>query len=236
MKKYLFIFCYTILYIVASAINNNHITTQVRGVLVKNNLQLGDLLFQDLNCGSMCDGITDVTRGYHNTYISHVGMVVANKNHKVMIIEANGKGVVITPLNTFLQRSTNKNKQPLVMVGRIKYPYNKLIGSAIRYTTLQLGKPYNDAFTPNQTNSFYCSQLIYEAFKYANHDQPIFGLNIMDFTNHQTKKITHEWQEYFKSIHAKVPQGEIGTNPGMLSRESAIQIIYFYAKLRTHNN
>lgn len=50
-------------------------------------LKPGDLLFQDLECGSLCDAIFQVTHGYHETHISHVGMVISTKP-KTMVIEA----------------------------------------------------------------------------------------------------------------------------------------------------
>ena len=64
-------------------------------------LKLGDLLFQDTNCGEFCDSINSATTGYHKAMISHVAMVV--NLHPEMIIEANTHGVSISKLNQFLQ-------------------------------------------------------------------------------------------------------------------------------------
>jgi len=38
-------------------------------------LQPGDLLFQDLDCGPLCDAIEKVTTGYQGANFSHVGIV-----------------------------------------------------------------------------------------------------------------------------------------------------------------
>jgi hypothetical protein len=198
-------------------------------------LQVGDLLFQDLNCGILCDGIGEVTYGVNNSYMSHVGMIESINNGNPVVIEAIGKGVVETPIKIFLARSHDKNGKPMVVVGRVKPQFQNLIPEAITYARIQLGKPYNDSFAPNNGTSFYCSELIYKAFTYANHNQPIFRLNIMNFADPDTKQITPAWTKYFNQIHATPPQGQIGTNPGMMSRESDIMIVYQYGKLRIHH-
>ena len=56
----------------------------------------------------------------------------------------------------------------------------------------------------------------------------------MNFTDPRTKKILPSWQSYFAKLHAKIPQGMFGTNPGQMSRESSLNIIYFYGQLRIH--
>ena len=196
--------------------------------------QTGDLLFQDLNCGTLCDGIGQVTYGINKTYMSHVGMIESTGGNEPIVIEAIGKGVVETPLNTFLARSHDKSGQPMVVAGRLKPQYRYLIPGAIAYARQQLGKPYNASFAPNTGQSFYCSELIYKAFAYSNNNQAIFKLNTMNFADLNSGEITPAWKEYFNEIHATPPQGQIGTNPGMMSRESDIQIIYSYGKLRVH--
>ena len=198
-------------------------------------LKVGDLLFQDLNCGILCDGIGEVTYGVNNTYMSHVGMVESVKGKEPIIIEAIGPGVIETPLHVFLNRSHDKDNKPMVMVGRLTPSYQHLIPGAIKFAKSQLGKPYNSTFIPNKGESYYCSQLIYDAFSHANQNKSIFGLNIMDFTDPKTHQTTPEWKSYFADLKIEAPQGQIGTNPGMMSRESDVQIVYSYGKLRIHS-
>jgi hypothetical protein len=198
-------------------------------------LNVGDLLFQDLNCGVLCNGIGEVTEGVHHTYVSHVGMVESIQDHRVIVIEAIGNGVVETPLDKFLARSDDRHGGSMVMVGRLKPFYRSLIPSAVSYAKKQLGKPYNASFSPNARESFYCSQLIYSAFAYANHNEPIFRLNKMNFEDVKTQKIMPAWKIYFEEIHAAPPQGLLGTNPGMMSRDPAIIIVHYYGALRVHN-
>ncbi|MCF6807706.1 hypothetical protein L3V79_04800 [Thiotrichales bacterium 19S9-12] len=187
----------------------------------------GDLLFQDLNCGVLCNAITDVTYGYHQMQISHVAMVINNKK-PIKVIEAIGQNVHLTSLNDFLERSLDKKGKPLVIVGRLKLKYQPLIPKAIEIAKNWQGLPYNDDFTPNNHfQSFYCSQLIYDAFMLANNNEPIFKQHQMTFK--QSEKFLPAWKDYFKEIKKPIPEGELGTNPGMLSRSKNIEIIYSYS-------
>jgi hypothetical protein len=56
----------------------------------------------------------------------------------------------------------------------------------------------------------------------------------MNFTNGTSESITHLWQRYYDNLHMSAPQGMIGTNPGMMSRESFITIVHYYGDLRQH--
>ena len=195
--------------------------------------QEGDLLFQDLNCGSLRNAITGVTVGYGDTQVSHVGMVVIIEN-KPLIIEAIDKDVRLTTLQHFLNRSVDKAHNPRVMVGRLKESYRHLIPSAVEHAKIWLHRPYNQSFAFNNNfKTFYCSQLIYDAFMKANANQPIFHLNTMTFR--KAGKVLPEWESYFKRIGEPIPEGEKGTNPGMMSRSAKIKIIYYYGNLRASN-
>ena len=67
-------------------------------------LQSGDFLFQDGDCGSFCEAIEKVTFGVDGARFSHVGMVIP-KGKDLVVIEAVSAGVVETPLDTFFNRS-----------------------------------------------------------------------------------------------------------------------------------
>lgn len=195
-------------------------------------LQNGDILFQDTNCGSFCDAIDSVTIGYHNSYVSHAGIVIQS-NENYYVVEAISTGVVKTPLKKFLARSLDDKQNPRVMVGRLKTSYQYLIPSAIKFASAQLGKPYNSTFVPNSGISYYCSDLIYSAFMQSESSPSIFHKHPMSFSDAKTHKILPIWENYYKDLHAKIPQGLPGTNPGQISRESSLDIVYYYGKLRT---
>src|SRR5688572_28770806 len=106
-------------------------------------LQNGDLLFQDLDCGGLCDAIESVTTGYKNSTFSHVGIVKISADGTVMVLEAIGKDVHYTPLNTFLITQLDSDKKPKVAVGRFKQEYQHLISKAFTASEKYLGKPYD---------------------------------------------------------------------------------------------
>lgn len=199
-------------------------------------LQQGDLLFQDLNCGVFCDSIDSVTYGYKNTYMSHVAMVINVESAEPQLIQAVSSGVAITPLAPFLAASRDNSGNPRVIVGRLQQPYQKLIPSAISYTIQQVGKPYNASFIPALGNSFYCSELIAEAFKYANNGTALFHTHPMNFMDKNHQWFLPLWENYYHQLQITPPQGVAGTNPGAMSQESILDIVYYYGQLRQHQD
>ncbi len=69
------------------------------------NLQEGDLLFQDLNCGELCDAIEAVTEGVNGKDFSHCAMVV-KINDSLKVVEAIGDQVQVNTLHDFFPRHT----------------------------------------------------------------------------------------------------------------------------------
>lgn len=192
-------------------------------------LQPGDLLFQDLDCGDLCDGINQATYGYNHTTVSHVGMVVSVTGKEPMLIEAVSNGVQFSSLDKFLVKSQDKEGHPRVMVGRVNRQTATLIPVAIKTARSYWHYPYNPTFSPN-AKGFYCSQLIVKSFFVANHYQPVFLTYPMNFkTANNTYPVA--WVRYFAELKQPIPQGEAGSNPGMLSRDPKIKIVYFYGDL-----
>ena len=184
------------------------------------NLKTGDLVFQDLDSSPLCDAIEKVTKGFENLPISHIGIVYINNGH-TYIIEA-FDNVDTIRLNNFLQRSIYKNK-PKVIVGRLKKEYQNLIPQAINRAVELIGRGYDEAFILNN-DKFYCSELIYEIFLYANHNTPFFTLKPMTYKlNGETLDI---WLEYFNKLNIEVPENKLGINPGGISLSNKIDIIY----------
>ena len=196
----------------------------------KFNFKKGDLLFSDIACGSFCDAIDHVTKRKDLKSINHVGIVVRfDSSHQPVIMEAVSKGVSRISLSRFLNRSRKDSHGcPDVFVARVRKPYNALIPAAIQWVNKQQGDPYNDTFSINKYKSYYCSQLVYEAFRQANHGQPIFKLIPMTFKDLSTGKTLPAWKQYFKLLQAQIPEGLPGISPVSLSEEKDLKIIYWY--------
>ncbi|MBE9468889.1 MAG: hypothetical protein IMY72_11315 [Bacteroidetes bacterium] len=188
-------------------------------------LKQGDILFQDLDCGSLCNAIEKVTKGYKGANFSHVGLVVENNKNILCVIEAISKGVSLTPIDTFLNRSFNSKNKPKVVVGRITPKYFNSINSAIAKATKLIGKPYDDIYIMDDS-TYYCSELIYEIFSYNN--EPIFKLYPMTFKDPETNKTFSAWEEYYKKLQVEIPESKLGINPGSISRSNAIDIVHVY--------
>jgi hypothetical protein len=181
-------------------------------------LQDGDLLFQDMDCGPLCDAIEAVTEGYKGNDFSHMGMVY-HRNDTIFIIEAAGSAVRLSTLEKF-----SKNTKKPMYVGRLKKEYSKLIPSAIAFSLQQMGVPYDDEYVYNN-GSYYCSELIYDAFKAANKNIPFFELRPMTYKQPGTNAFFPAWVEYYKSIGKTIPEGQPGCNPGGISTSGKIDIV-----------
>lgn len=195
----------------------------------ENSFQLrpGDLLFQDSDCGPFCTSIEKVTFGYQGAKFSHVGMVINDQQENIQVIEANTQGVIITPLKKFLNRSKDSQGNSKVIVGRVDDNHQSLIPSAIKFANTKLGLEYDEIFDVNN-NKYYCSELIYDAFKYAHNDIPLFYLKPMTFIDPDTGKTFPIWADYYKALGTSIPEGKPGLNPGSISLSKYIEIVHVY--------
>ena len=189
--------------------------------------QVGDILFQDLDCGPPCEAIEAVTSGYNGAQLSHNGIITEIKGDKfsqIFLVEAIGEGVVKTPLDKFLKRS---NK---VIVGRLKPDYTYMISDAINYIeTSILGKPYDYIFDL-ENDTYYCSEVIYQGFQVADSTQNLFVINPMTFNEPNSKNPFVHWVTYYEELNAAIPEGELGLNPGGMSQSDKIDIIHTFEK------
>ena len=180
-------------------------------------LKTGDILFQSMNCGPLCEAINEVTEGYQGKDFSHLGMVYI-KNDSIFIIEAAGKAVQITPYETF--KTYTKEE---MFVGRLKSKYQKYIPKAIDFALQQVGVPYDDAYLYNN-GKYYCSELIYDAFLHA-YKKPLFDLFPMTFKSPKTNDFFDVWATYYKKLNMEIPECQLGCNPGGISTSNKLKII-----------
>ncbi len=187
--------------------------------------QNGDILFQDLDCGPLCDAIKQVTASYGNYHFSHLGLVYKDSMDSVCVIEAIGTEVQCTPLRTFLNRSLNTQKKPKVIAMRTDFSLTQ-IDSSVIIALSQLSKPYDDYFLPNN-DKWYCSELIAYAFNTAMHET-IFEQTPMTYKTAGSPDIMPVWIEYFKNLNMAVPEGIPGCNPGGMSRSNHLKLVFVY--------
>jgi hypothetical protein len=185
--------------------------------------QNGDLLFQDLDCGGLCTAIETVTEGVNGKSFSHLGLVFV-QNDSAFVIEAIGKEVQLTPINDFVFRNTDEKGNPKIVVTRLESQYSNLTNKALEFAVSQKGVLYDDAFLYDN-GSYYCSELIYDAFKSANENEPFFELFPMTFKNPGTKEMFPVWVTYYKNLKMPIPEGKLGCNPGGISRSEKLEVV-----------
>ena len=198
--------------------NKNQITNEPLATL-----QEGDLLFQDLNCGELCDAIEAVTEGVNGKDFSHCAMVV-KINDTLQVVEAIGDKVQVNSLRNFFARSGDTASIQNITVGRVLEKYHPLVAKAALKAKAHIGEPYDDVFLMNN-NSWYCSELLYEAFKEANDSKDFFALNPMTFKDPKTNAFFPAWVDYYQQLKTDIPEGKPGINPGLISRSDRIQIV-----------
>lgn len=186
-------------------------------------IQEGDILFQNLDCGDLCNAIEAVTQGINGKSFSHCSLVIKD-NDSLKVVEAIGGKVQINTLYNFFKRSNDTNLIKNITVARVKTQYKNLINTANNFAKQQIDKPYDDEFIMNN-GKWYCSELLYEAFKQANNNKDFFTLEPMTFKDPATKQFFPAWIEYYKDLNKQIPEGELGINPGLMSRNDKIEII-----------
>ena len=185
-------------------------------------LQEGDLLFQDLDSSPLCDAIELVTPGYKDANFSHIGLVVLD-NDTLKVLEAIPPKVVLTDIKSFFNRSFDTEGRSKIIAGRLKDEFQHTINDAIIYAKSKIGMKYDEVFLMNN-NSYYCSELIFEAFE----KDSIFKLKPMTFLHPETNDTLTIWKNYYSELGIKIPQNEPGINPGIMSLSDKIEIIYSY--------
>ncbi|MGB3617444.1 MAG: YiiX/YebB-like N1pC/P60 family cysteine hydrolase [Catalinimonas sp.] len=185
-------------------------------------LQPGDLLFQDLDCGPLCDAIEAVTEGTEGADFSHVGIVSRVEGDRVWITEAVAAGVVRTPLANFLRRSADASGRPKVVVGRLKAAHRARIPDALAQLRHYEGRPYDRVYRMDDS-TYYCSELVQEVFG-------LFTVQPMTFLDPATGRTFPAWVDYYEALGVPIPEGAPGLNPGGVSRSDALDIVHAYGR------
>lgn len=188
-------------------------------------LERGDILFQNIGCDAICRAINDVTSGIDGARIDHCAIASDDRT----ILEAIFPAVAYKPLPVFLSRSSDDAGRPRVLVGRLRRPYRELIENALASCDRHVGKTY-DMFFADDNASFYCSELIVSGFEEAK-GAPFFAKHPMSFKDRATGEIHPVWERFFRIHGRAVPEGELGSNPGELSKAPQIEIVHQFGDL-----
>lgn len=188
--------------------------------------QAGDFIFQDLDC-DICDAVELVTQKEGNPYsFSHMALVV-EINGQMLALEAIGQKVQTTSIVEFSNRSKNDKGQNKIVHARLRKQFSHLNKKAIEFAVLQVGKPYDDAFEYGN-EAYYCSELIYDAYKHAQNGIAFFQLSPMTFKKPNSSNYFETWIEYFQKLGLPIPEGELGCNPNGIFEDGKFEIIKAY--------
>lgn len=188
--------------------------------------QNGDLIFrQPCNKQGVSEAIQNVTQSASKYQFTHVGMVYIPRKYprKVYVIEATQPCVQMVPLEQFMQDEGTSNCRPICVAARLKPPYRKHIPKAIKFARRLIGREYDYGFVLNN-GKYYCSELIYEVLRKAR-GKEVFPLNVMTFKAEGQTHFLPEWERYFSDKKLPIPEGEMGINPGAMSRSSVIDLL-----------
>jgi len=176
-------------------------------------LRQGDLLFHVAESGN---AITDVTPGM----IDHVAICTGADS----VVEAIGKGVVVTALDTVLTR-----EKGYYIRGRVKgLDAHRSIQIARSY----IGRSYDNLYLPDNED-IYCSELV-QLSMVNRKGQPLFETIPMSFHD-ASGHITDYWTDFYKQHQMAVPEGEPGTNPGELSQRKVVKLRHKTVKTKLKN-
>lgn len=189
-------------------------------IIFAQQLQTGDLIFQNISCGAMCEAINAVTEGFEGRDFNHMGMVIS-QNDNIFILEASGEEVKLTPWEKFVAYT----EKPMY-AGRLLPEHQHLIDDAVTYGLQQIGMPYDNDFLYDN-GKYYCSELIYDCFLYANDNQPFFQLFPMTYKEPDSDEFFPVWVEHFEQQGIDIPEGLPGCNPGGMSLDKKIELKKF---------
>jgi hypothetical protein len=189
-------------------------------------IQNGDLLFVGLpydytlgDSTDMSSAITAATGEDSGINYIHVAILEVDDNDSVWVIDATLKhGVDRYPFSTFLNDFTlDDGSYPQLDVMRLKD--NTKAADYVANAKTYCGRAYDLYFLPNNDEQ-YCSELVRNAYR-NDTSSYIFSQAPMNF---QAPDGTFPpyWVYLFKLIDQPIPQGEMGTNPNSMSKESCL--------------
>jgi hypothetical protein len=187
-------------------------------------IQTGDLLFQQWDSSDFAKAINAVTEGADGEDYAHVGLVLLVDDSLQVLEAVTGEGVILRPIQSFLNASLDAKGNPRVAIGRLKKDYSTAIPAINSWATAKVGMSYDSLFIYGN-DKYYCSELIHDAFNQNVSGGNVFTLAPMTFKDPDTDNYYPVWIDYYRKYNETIPEGELGINPGLMSRSNKIEII-----------
>ncbi|MET4692306.1 YiiX/YebB-like N1pC/P60 family cysteine hydrolase [Endozoicomonas lisbonensis] len=201
------------------------------------NLQKGDLLFQLRSGGELEYAISRVFAGYNGMLLNHVAVYCGEgKRGEGKVVEATMPQVRCISLEHFLQRSVlDTSGRHCVVHARLLPEYLHLNEKAVGFILDQLDKPYDCHYTSKE-KGWYCSELILEAWRFANRGHFVFPQTPMGFRDMETHELLPYWVQHYNKARKPIPEGEPGSHPALLSCSEKIDILSVTGQLPSRLN
>lgn len=178
--------------------------------LTPTDLRVGDLIFA---VNAEGNAITESTSSGRSLPIDHVGIVFTKCDSLLVLEAAPEYGVSIVELDSFLCRNH------LCVVGRAAgADVQKSLSNAKAY----LGLPYDSLYEADDS-AFYCSELVQKSYVDST-GRRLFPTIPMSFSD-STGTVLPYWISLYRRHGRPVPEGEPGTNPAQLARDSKTTLV-----------
>ncbi len=189
--------------------------------IITDDLLPGDLLFQ-LRCGGEAEWvISRLFAGRNGMAINHVAIYDGDGQ----VVEAVMPEVRKTSMDEFVQNSVLDNHgRPCVLVCRVLADHVRLVAQALTFAEDAVAHTYDHHYS-NSKHSWYCSELIIDAFRHANGGEFLFEETPMSFRDMDSGELIPFWVDHYRLIGQPVPEGEPGSHPALLSCSDDIRTI-----------
>lgn len=187
-------------------------------------LKHGDLLFNvsdTTSASEFAKSIVGSTKGVNKAKVSHVAILYKEKQGWYVLEATNKHGVWMCPLREYLEAADkDADGCPLVLAGRVTGDVD--IKTSISNARKYIGLKYDFTFDPSDAE-IYCSELVQKSYVDKS-GKLIFAPIPMSFHDDEGRILPY-WIEYYLQRDLDVPEGEPGSNPGAISRDSRVKIL-----------
>ena len=190
-------------------------------LIISEDLLPGDLLFQLRSGGEAEWVISRLFAGRDGKAINHVAIYDGDGQ----VIEAVMPEVRKSSMNDFISHSVRDNHgNPCILVCRVKPEYSGLLSKALEFAEGVVEHPYDPHYTSGK-KSWYCSELVVDAFRVANNGEFLFEETPMSFRDMDSGEIMSFWVQHYDSVNQDIPEGQPGSHPALLSCSDELIVV-----------